>query len=280
LPDQLQPERDNEVANTVTVLPISTPPEQPIKEKTYPNFKIMAMAFLILLIVVTILLTLFQFYRFKHLESLLENYHTNHIRSLTSVDTQLKKFIRENSRQPKSDSEGVQGTLAQQETEIRENGVQGSPAQQETETQDNSLGLVQQETEAKSQEEDAPENLSFWNYSAKATDTLWSISETFYGSGSYYPVLLQYNPQVSIYDVGGGTQIKILNDTVIAKEIYQKNILRKNDHLYWLYTIMEGDTPQSLAMRFYKTEQMAARMFETDDKMRWHPGEKIRIKLK
>ncbi|MCP4110465.1 MAG: LysM peptidoglycan-binding domain-containing protein, partial [Desulfobacteraceae bacterium] len=115
-----------------------------------------------------------------------------------------------------------------------------------------------------------------WNYNAKATDTLWSISRVHYGSGYFYPVLLEHNPGLDVYGIGVGTQIKILSNTESAKEIYNNITVKEGNRVYWNYTVIENDSLQSVARRFYK-EDLAKLGSNLDPKAKLKPGQKIRI---
>ncbi|MCP4350593.1 MAG: LysM peptidoglycan-binding domain-containing protein [Desulfobacterales bacterium] len=115
-----------------------------------------------------------------------------------------------------------------------------------------------------------------WNYNAKATDTLWSISRVHYGSGYFYPVLLEHNPGLDVYGIGVGTQIKILSNTESAKEIYNNITVKEGNRVYWNYTVIENDSLQSVARRFYK-EDLTKLGSNLDPKAKLKPGQKIRI---
>jgi LysM repeat protein len=118
-----------------------------------------------------------------------------------------------------------------------------------------------------------------WIYVATGKDTLWGISKRYYGSGSYYPVILQCNPHLSIYEIGEGVRIKILKDISQAKEIYRRITERQGNKLYWYYMVGEGDTLQSVAKKFYKTKEMAQLITAINPHMDFHAGERIKIVL-
>ncbi|MFH1077361.1 MAG: LysM domain-containing protein [Pseudomonadota bacterium] len=125
----------------------------------------------------------------------------------------------------------------------------------------------------------SPEKTGFWVYIAKEEDTLWEISETYYGAGIYYPVLLEHNPNIGTYTIGNGIRIKILKDIKLAKQIYKKIVAVKGDKIYWNYTIAEGDTLRSLAIKFYKTEKRTKKIVVLNPDMQLRPGTKVRIGL-
>jgi len=273
LPDQFTPPeiyKKDAAEVPVSAAPIMTEQQHSTKEKSYPNIRIMAAAFILLLTVLIISLSMFQFYRFKRLESLLHDYHSDYTGSISVMDTKLKKILEDYQENP---NQGAESVTANQVKENASLPVQSSEIKADAPVK--STETAEQDLERR-ESEPPEENLSFRNYSAKNTDTLWDIAEKYYGSGFYYPVLLEHNPQLSIYNIGRGLDIKILNDTTLAKNIYKKKIIREGEHLYWEYTVMEGDTPQSLAMRFFKSGKI---ILNLDNNREMQPGEKIRIKL-
>ena len=124
-----------------------------------------------------------------------------------------------------------------------------------------------------------PEEMYFWSYRVKDGDTLWSISKWYYGSGHYYPVLLEHNPYLGIYTIQKGSWIKILTDARRVKEEYKRIITREGDKTYWDYTIKEGDTIESLAVKFYKTQKLANLIFDLKPDLKLKAGESVKILL-
>ncbi|MFC1851857.1 hypothetical protein ACFL27_16825 [candidate division CSSED10-310 bacterium] len=119
----------------------------------------------------------------------------------------------------------------------------------------------------------------FWTYDADDKDTLWGLAQKFYGSGKYYPVLLEHNPHLGIFDVGGGDRLKVLNNKDLAPQIYKTVVEKDGPALYWSYPIQEGDTRQSIAEKFYKSAAMAYRIRQLNPGASIQPGEKIKIQL-
>jgi len=129
-------------------------------------------------------------------------------------------------------------------------------------------------------EADLAEDKNFWTYWATEKDTLWDISKRHYGLGDYYPVLLEHNCHLGIYDIGDGIQIKILKDTAMARNIYKKITGKKGNSRYWYYTVAEGDTLRSVAGKFYKTKNMIKLITDLNQELDLSPGQRIRILLK
>jgi len=123
------------------------------------------------------------------------------------------------------------------------------------------------------------QDTAFWTYTANENDTLWGIAKKHYGSGHYYPVLLEHNSHVGIYNVGDGVRLRILKYSGLAKKINESITEREGNKLYFHYSVAEGDTLGSLACKFYKTRDMLKRITDLNSDMKLQPGERVRILL-
>lgn len=119
----------------------------------------------------------------------------------------------------------------------------------------------------------------FFIYHAHAKDTLWTIAEKQYGSGEYYPVLLEHNPHISIYDVGDGVRIKVLKDAKIAGKTFTRIIQKKGNKIYWDYMVRDGDTLKSVAGKFSRSELFTNQIIDLNPDIKLQPGNKITIVL-
>lgn len=118
----------------------------------------------------------------------------------------------------------------------------------------------------------------FW-YKTSHTDTLWDISVRFYRHGRYYPVLMAMNPEIDIFEIKGGQQIKVLKDQGEVIRIYNQFVIRKGKVLYFWYQVREGDTPEGLSKKFYKTEDHYHFIQQMNKEIPFEPGQKIKILL-
>ncbi len=119
---------------------------------------------------------------------------------------------------------------------------------------------------------------AFFTYVVHKKDTLWTISEKYFGNGDYYPVLLETNFNIGIYDLQEGSPIKILKDIKLVKKIYKKITQKEGNILYLMYTVMEGDTQESINKKFYKAK-MVKRVSNINPDAGFKPGDRIRILL-
>lgn len=95
-----------------------------------------------------------------------------------------------------------------------------------------------------------PPSPCFKIYRAKDTDTLWDISQALYGRGIYYPVLLEHNPDLRIFDISSQDTLRYLCDKSQASRIYKQITAMKNNRRYWKYTLRPGDTRSTITERY------------------------------
>ena len=86
---------------------------------------------------------------------------------------------------------------------------------------------------------------NFRIYETKDEDTLWRISKNQYGSGFYFPVIMEYNPGLRVYHVLKGMRVRIFKDPAMAEKLYNENARLEGDRVYYDYKILEGDTFES-----------------------------------
>ncbi|MFH0730909.1 MAG: hypothetical protein V2B19_31775 [Pseudomonadota bacterium] len=119
----------------------------------------------------------------------------------------------------------------------------------------------------------------FTTYRAKETDTLWKISEHFYGDGMYYPVLLTYNPDIAVYSVGKKDTLAILTDVNRVKMVYSEVAERVKNRLYWYYRVRPGDDAASLIQKYCPSQGESGGGSCLDPETILKPGQRVRIRL-
>ena len=120
---------------------------------------------------------------------------------------------------------------------------------------------------------------AFKFYQASETDTLWGIARRFYGSGSYYPVLLEHNPDLAIYTIGQKDRIAVLKDSDMVKRIFNDITEKQGGILYWYYTVRPEDTPASVKHKYCPSQDCFQMPTNVDRDSKLQAGEKIKIQL-
>ena len=233
--------------------------DEPVRKNTGPGKQVILLVAASFVLCLICVLSAYQLYWLKQLENRILDRKTSFID--TGPDAGLKRFV---INQPKAHTNGVAGNKAI--IKIKEDIEELSVPVKPLEKADIETGL--------------DEDSRFWTYWATEKDTLWDISKRHYGLGEYYPVLLEHNCYLGIYDIGDGIQIKILKDTAMARDIYKKITEKKGNSIYWYYTVAEGDTLGSVAGKFYKTKNMIKLITDLNQELDLSPGQRIRILLK
>jgi LysM repeat protein len=120
---------------------------------------------------------------------------------------------------------------------------------------------------------------AFKFYQAAETDTLWGIAKRFYGSGFYYPVLLEHNPDLAIYTIGQKDRIAVLKDNGKVKRIFNEITEKQGGILYWYYTVRPEDTLTSVKHKYCPSQDCFQIPTGVDHDSTLQPGEKIKIQL-
>ncbi|MCK5507905.1 MAG: LysM peptidoglycan-binding domain-containing protein [Desulfobacterales bacterium] len=267
--------------------------DEPVRKNTGSRKQVILLVAASFVLCLVYVLSAYQLYSLKQLENRVLDRKTSFID--TGPDAGLKRFV---INQPKAHTNGVAGNKPI--IKIKENIERQSVPVKLSEKADIGTGLdsvsvkLSKKADIGTGLDEVPvkvlkkadigtgldEDSKFLTYRATEKDTLWSISQKYYGLGDYYPVLLEHNCHLGIYDIGDGIQIKILKDTAMARDIYKKITEKKGDSIYWYYTVAEGDTLQLVAGKFYKTKNMIKLITDLNQELDLSPGQRIRILLK
>lgn len=98
--------------------------------------------------------------------------------------------------------------------------------------------------------QDRTEKPCFDIYRAKDEDSLWTIAQKLYGSGILYPVLMENNPDLSIYSIGSKDTIRYMCDKAQAVKVYKAIIDKKQNKVFWKYTVRSGETRKDIIKRY------------------------------
>lgn len=87
-------------------------------------------------------------------------------------------------------------------------------------------------------------------YRAKDEDSLWTIARDLYGSGTFYPILLENNPDLHIYSIGSKDSMRYLCDKTLAAHLYKTIVGYKQNRPFWKYRVRSGDTRKGIIKRY------------------------------
>jgi len=124
----------------------------------------------------------------------------------------------------------------------------------------------------------ARENMFLYHEPHKG-ETLWSIARRHYGSGRFYPLLLEYNPGLGIYFDHGYGRIRILKDRQRAKELLADLVATQGNRTLFRYKVMEGDTWRQISKRFFGQTGKAAELASLNLPVSSTPGERVLVPL-
>lgn len=124
-----------------------------------------------------------------------------------------------------------------------------------------------------------PQPNGFHSYMAEPGDTLKTISQKFYGSALYFPVILLHNPQIQDFDVEEGVEIKVLQDAVEAIRLFRQHTVVDEGRIFWIYTAQKNDTLEEIGRKFYRTRYQHNSLVNLNPESRIRAGEHIRILL-
>lgn len=95
-----------------------------------------------------------------------------------------------------------------------------------------------------------PPPACFRKYQAKDSDTLWGISRALYGSGKFYPVLMEHNPDLEIYNISSRDTLRYLCDKKAVLKVYGDITGTGHGKRYWKYKIRPGNTRGSVIRQY------------------------------
>ncbi len=119
----------------------------------------------------------------------------------------------------------------------------------------------------------------FRKYEVSEAETLWRMAQRVYGSGYYFPVIMEANPQIRVHDIRKGIRLNIYKDPGVAEELYRENVYFKDGKACYRYLVRPGDTFESIAVKFYGHRDMKGRILDFNPDGALHPGMRIGIAL-
>ncbi len=123
------------------------------------------------------------------------------------------------------------------------------------------------------------EDDSFLYHPSSQTDTLWDIAKRYYGKGHFYPVLLEYNPGLSIYYDRNYGKIKVLRDPQKAQQVLKSLVTISSKGTLFQYRVEQGDTWRHLSRRFFGHGGKTTELMTLNENIELVPGQRISIPL-
>ena len=74
-------------------------------------------------------------------------------------------------------------------------------------------------------------------------------------------------------------EVRLLQNVKTARKIYKGIIKREGRRIYWAYKVAQGDTLESIAKKYYRTEDGVKRILDLNPNIAFKPGERIKIEL-
>ena len=127
--------------------------------------------------------------------------------------------------------------------------------------------------------EKEPQDDDFFYYQPKAKQTLWNIANKYYNNGRLYPVILELNPQLTIYSQQQYGRIKVLKTKPKAYEIYNKIVIKKDSQTLFRYQIKAGDSWETISMDFYGQPDRASFIKALNPNVKLTNGKRIVVPL-
>ena len=116
-------------------------------------------------------------------------------------------------------------------------------------------------------------------YEVGENETLWRIAEKCYGSGFYFPVLMELNPGLGVYNLEKGERLKIFKDADRAEQLYHQIIHVAGKRVWYGYRVIKGDSFKGITAKLYGSEGTAKRIMRDNPHASFQPGERIRVEL-
>ena|GEM_PF-2405874 len=116
-------------------------------------------------------------------------------------------------------------------------------------------------------------------YEVGENETLWRIAEKCYGSGFYFPVLMELNPGLGVYNLEKGERLKIFKDAGRAEHLYRQIIRVAGKRVWYGYRVIKGDSLKGIAVKLYGSAGSVQRMMSDNPHASFQPDERIWVEL-
>ena len=119
----------------------------------------------------------------------------------------------------------------------------------------------------------------FTDYETTGDETLWRISKKCYGSGFYFPVLMELNSGLGVYNLKKGARLKIFRNADRAEKLYHQIIRVAGKRVWYGYKVVKGDSFEGIAEKFYGPEGTTERIMTANPHATLKLGERIEVEL-
>ena len=120
----------------------------------------------------------------------------------------------------------------------------------------------------------------YTDYEVGDNETLWRIAKKCYGSGFYFPVLMELNSGLGVYNLEKGARLKVLKDSGRAEHFYHQIVRVAGKRVWYGYRVIKGDNPEGIAVKLYGSEGTVQRIMNDNPKASLQPGERIQVEVK
>ena len=110
------------------------------------------------------------------------------------------------------------------------------------------------------------------------SDTLWNISERYYGRGDLYPVLLALNPGLGLHFSPGG-EIRLPADRAAAHRLLAGLVVKQDGRRLLRYPAVAGDTWERISQRLHGHAKIAAELRRLNGGRPPEPGKSVLVPL-
>ncbi len=124
-----------------------------------------------------------------------------------------------------------------------------------------------------------PKAETFTDYETTGDETLWRISKKCYGSGFYFPVLMELNSGLGVYNLKKGARLKIFRNAGRAEKLYHRVIRVAGKSVWYGYRVVKGDSFEGIAKKFYGPEGTTERIMAANPHATLQPGARIEVQL-
>ncbi|EFK10294.1 LysM domain protein [delta proteobacterium NaphS2] len=120
----------------------------------------------------------------------------------------------------------------------------------------------------------------YTDYEVGENETLWRIAKKCYGNGFYFPVLMELNSGLGVYNLEKGARLKVLKDSGRAEHLYHQIVRVAGKRIWYGYRVINGDNFEGIAVKLYGSEGTVQRIMNDNPQASLQPGERIQVEVR